>query len=474
MERQRQTRRLAATFLTIDRFVLTDRFADFIRHFSIHAAAADFSPHDLDLILRRYEKDTGFTFSRRARRVLSGLERLVYLSPFEMLDLAQAFRAGNWESAARQLKKLTQDMVDRYGVGLELLGPEPLQQLIDGFVFDGKPHCNTRLDHFGFPLMGTTTNLTLGKLDILRSTHPWDPRFTQSLLAGSAFPAVFRPRWSWEVYRQPRQVTQFADGGIMDNLPLGAVIDYLWGKDAGARYERRPDVPHLILTATLEPEKADWTGRDDLDKLCWTEIRARATQLRYNGKIDRFQEGQRDIRRIIRQRALENDPDAKAPDLPLNLDVMAVKPKWLCGSFAFHPMLGFTRKKQTESIAHGCASTICAVADHFDAGNEAHAVDVDSLRNWALGRGIALEQLPRRVNAECSGALGFGPMALSEDEQTQGSCWFRPANPKTGKRPVCPFHPRSAACVEGDEVGPELHKIYLACGQRKTHEPRTK
>ena len=425
------------------------------------------------MIFRRYEKDSGITFGRRARRVFSGMERLFYLSPFEMFDLAQSFRASNWQSAAQQIKKLVQDMVDRYGVGLELLGPEPLQQLIDGFVFDGKTNPGTRLDHFGFPLMGTITNLTLGKLDILRSTHPWDPRFTQGLLASSAFPIVFRPRWSWEVYRHPDRVAQYADGGIMDNLPLGAVIDYLWGKDAATRYERRPEVPHLILTATLEPEKADWTRRDDLDKHCWTEIHARATQLRYNAKIDKFQQGQRDIRRILKLRAQEGDPDVKSADIPLNLDVLAVKPKWLCGSFAFHPMLGFSRKKQTESIAHGCASTICAVADHFDVENKAHAVDVDSLRNWALGRGIALEQLPARVNAEKGGALGFGPASLSDDEQEQGFCWFRRADPKSGRRPICPFHPKSAASFEGDEVSPELHKIYTACGSGHTHEART-
>ena len=472
VERQRQTRRLAATFLTIDRFVLTDRFADFIRHFSIHAAAADFSPADLDLIFRRYEKDSTFTFGRRARRIFSGMERLFHLNPFELVELAQIFRGGHWESAARKIKKLTQEIVDRHGVGLELLGPEPLQQLIDGFVFDGKSDPGTRLDYFGFPLIGTTTNLTTGKLEILRSTNPWDPRFTPSLLAGSAFPVVFRPRWSWEIYRRPERVAQYADGGIMDNLPLGAVVEYLWGKDSASRYERRPEVPHLILTATLEPEKADWTAKEDLDKLGWTKISARATQLRYNGKIDKFQRGQRDIRRIIKQRADEGDPDVHSPDLPLNLDVLAVKPQWLCGTFAFHPMLGFSRTKQTESIAHGCASTICAVAEHFDPGNTAHAIEVTSLRKWAMSRGIAIEQLPERANPDSSAALGYGPAELSAAEQEEGACWFRRADPRTGWRPVCPFHPRSAACDEGGELNDELHKIYLACGRRKTHESR--
>jgi predicted acylesterase/phospholipase RssA len=472
VERQRQTRRLATTFLTIDRFVLTDRFADFARHLSIHAASADFSPHDLDRIFRRYEKDFDFGFGRRARRVFSGLERLFYISPFDMLELARMLRAGNWQDAVKLAKKLTQHMADRYGVGLELLGPEPLQQLIDGFAFNGKPNPSARLTHFGFPLMGTVTNLTLGTLEILRSTHPWDPRFTQSLLASCAFPAVFRPRWSWEVYRHPGKVAQYADGGVMDNLPLGAVVDYLWGKNAPKRYERHPAVPHLLLTATLEPEKADWSGREDLHTLGWTEIHARATQLRYNGKIDKFQQSQRDIRRILKQRASENDPDVHAPDIPLNLDVLAVKPQWLCGTFAFHPMLGFSREKQTESIAHGCASTICAVADHFDAGNKVHAVDVGALMDWALGRGIALDQLPARTSREQAGALGFGPASLSEEEQQQGCCWFRRADQKSGKRPVCPFHPKSPAATEGEEASPELHKIYIACGRRATHVAR--
>jgi predicted acylesterase/phospholipase RssA len=472
VERQCQTRRLAATFLTIDRFVLTDRFADFIRHFSIHVASADLSPYDLDMVFRRYDIDSGLTFGRRARRVFSGMERLFYLTPFELLELARALRISDWQGAEKQAKKLIQHMVDRYGVGLELLGSEPLQQLIDGFVFHGRPTARTRLDHFGFPLIGTTTNLTLGTLDILRSTHPWDPRFTESLLASSAFPAVFRPRWSWEVYRHPQLVAQYADGGIMDNLPLGAVVEYLWGKDSPSRFERRPEVPHLILTATLEPEKADWTKRDDLDKLSWMEIRARATQLRYNGKIDKFQRAQRDIRRIIKQRASEGDPDVHSPDLPLNLDVLAVKPRWLCGTFAFHPMLGFSRKKQAESIAHGCASAICAVADHFDSSNNAHAVDVDLLRKWARDRGIALDQLPDRIDTERDGALGFGPIGLSDNEQKQGFCWFRRVDQESGKRPICPFHPQSPASTEGEEVSPELHKIYLACGRRTTHEGR--
>jgi len=147
-------------------------------------------------------------------------------------------------------------------------------------------------------------------------------------------------------------------------------------------------------------------------------------------------------------------------------------------------MLGFSREKQIASIAHGCASTICAVADYFAPGNKAHGVDAASLRQWALGRGIALDQLPARlspgqareadtpVRTVMGGALAFGPASLTAEEQEKGCCWFRRADPQTGQRPVCPFHPRSPASTEGEEVSPELHKIYRACGRRATHEAR--
>jgi hypothetical protein len=48
-------RRLAATYLALDRFVLTDRIADFVRRFTIRASNADFSVSDVDLVLRRFE-----------------------------------------------------------------------------------------------------------------------------------------------------------------------------------------------------------------------------------------------------------------------------------------------------------------------------------------------------------------------------------------------------------------------------------
>ena len=81
--RHQRMARVAATFLALDRLVLTDRFADLVRRFTIRAAATDVSLRDVDDFLRRYDAQDQKSFSDTARRVLAGMERLFYVSPFE-------------------------------------------------------------------------------------------------------------------------------------------------------------------------------------------------------------------------------------------------------------------------------------------------------------------------------------------------------------------------------------------------------
>ena len=47
--------------------------------------------------------------------------------------------------------------------------------------------------------------------------------------------------------------------------------------------------------------------------------------------------------KILNGRSKEGKP---IQDRPLEIEVLVVKPKWLCGTFAFHPMLGFRRELQ--------------------------------------------------------------------------------------------------------------------------------
>jgi predicted acylesterase/phospholipase RssA len=477
--RRAQLQRLAATFLCIDQFVMTDRFADFIRHLSIRAAGADFSLHDADILFRRFDVGGVGNFTSRLRRVAAGLERILYVSPFELRTFVETARNRDYPNLWAQCKRHVKEVVERYGVGLELLGPEPLQLLIDSFIFDGKRRPEATFGYFraadaGFDFLGTVTNLTKGRLEILSQKK--GARLTDGLLASSAFPAVFRPRWSWEIYSQPQEVAQYCDGGVMDNLPLDAVVKFL-AQEGPTRFPRRPDVPHLILTASLEPEPADWSSAQPAEleerSKSWRTLKKRAAELRYNGKIDKFQSAQHWIRRIVEQRAQEEGAafDRHGPKLPLNLDVLVVKPKWLCGTFGFHPMLGFRRKAQAASIAHGCASTMQAVYAHFFPQTRTYEMEdstkrLDTLRAWAEQRRIAYDTLLDKRNAD-----------LSREQQARGVCWFRRKG-ADGIEPLCPFHRAVVlTTASGEEqaqrenLASELHEIYLACGRESTDKP---
>jgi hypothetical protein len=274
----------------------------------------------------------------------------------------------------------------------------------------------------------------------------------------------------------------------MDNLPLMSVVDYLQDPRGGRgpRYPRRPEkVPHLILAASLEPEPENWESGElspSLEERCesWQVLRRRASELRYNRKIDEFADAQRNLRRIleIRFRAGETTPDD--PALPLDLEVAVVKSKWLCDSFAFHPMLGFRREDQAASIAHGCAATFQMLSDLFHAWpkpgepparyQERKAL-AEARQAWAREKAIDFEQLGDNRQ----------PRESSEVKEQRGLCWYRRGRGTNGEAPRCPF--AKEVVLERETASPdeaarlstmadELDAIYRACGQAKTHQRR--
>lgn len=494
-DRRYQVQRLAATFLGVDQFVMTDRFADFVRRFSIRAAGANFSMRDADRVFRRYDVDGPQRFGPRLRRVVAGFEKLFHVSPFALRDLVQTARLRNYAILWNQFQRRVQEWFEHYGVGLELLGPEPLQTLIDGILFDddadkreqagfGKSGKGSRT----YQLIGTTTNLTHGCLEILGMKDS-PAHLVQGLLASSAFPAVFRPRWSWEVFARPASPAQFCDGGVMDNLPLDSVVEYLADRRdmEGPLFPRRPEVPHLILAASLEPEPEDWSDLSHvvMEERCasWMELRRRASELAYNGKIDKFASAQDHIRDIIETRRGEVNPNDA--DLPLNLEVVVVKPKWLCSTFAFHSMLGFRRRNQAESIAHGCKSTFERLASLFHPlplspplkeTPQAFAAREDAARlrrEWAARP----ENLEKKIDFEQLKGAGER-RELDATQQANGVCWYRMKI--SNDEPLCPFAatvarkrasnpelPNDAAARTTFEN--ELDAIYQACGRQETH-----
>jgi predicted acylesterase/phospholipase RssA len=459
-QRRAQIARLAATFLAIDQLVLSDRMADFVRGLTVRAGDTHFSPRDLDLSLRRYDFDGSASFSRRARNVAAGIERLLYLSPADFLQIVEAGRTRRGCDLVRQLEAAVQKFLERSGVGQAILGAEPLALLIRTHVIEqlalqGNPEglFSSFIDK-GIYFLATTTNLTQGKLEILGDHGDrCEISLLEGLLASSAFPAIFRPREGWEVFRNLSTQDRYFDGGIMDNLPLDAVAQFLFEKNGDIARRPRVDgrpVPHLLFTASLEVDKqALPNDRVENVSRSFLRLRKRAKTFIYNRKIDAYAKVQRDLRTIYE--AL--DADGKTPDWePLDLHLVAVKPQWLCDTFGFHPMLGFRRRKQAQSIAHGCASTLAQLY-------------AEQVRNpaWTTGWGVSgLDRVdPKSV------LLGTGQFTLlpRRNNKTAGECWFR-----TGV--ACPFSPLSLAELSiEEETAEQLGKIYEYCGQVETHRP---
>lgn len=493
--RQRRIRTLAATFLSIDRFVLTDRLADFVRRLTLRAAESHFSPRDVDLLLRRYDIDMPSSYNRRTRNVIAGIERLLYVSPFELYTIVRAARLRDFSTVLSEVVGDIQELLDRGGVGQELLGSEPLSLLIYRHVSDPLQNMidmrkaiwggalggrtpedepEMRFDSYleGDPkifFLATATNLVSGALQILGA--PYDSvrevSLRYGLLASSAFPAIFRPRQAWEiVLGELGKEGKYIDGGVIDNLPLDAVARFL---NEAARHEkinRRPATPHLLFTASLEVARDTLPMAEEAIRQTrrnFLQVRARAKTFQSNRKIDSYRSVQGRLNGLYTMHEKELKKTSPKANPPLSLTVIAVKPKWLCGTFAFHPMLGFQRRNQQRSIAHGCASTFATLWNDTpsDVAREA----------WRI-KDVAFEKTCR-VEREAAGNSQESTIILVPQKEVgeKGQCWFRTEGH------LCPFSKewrlkhREIDAKERPEELEEVDMIYQFCRRPETHEP---
>jgi predicted acylesterase/phospholipase RssA len=456
--------RLAASYLALDRLIITDRFADFIRGLTLRAGATRFSLSDADRFFRRYDAPSPDRYNRAARRVMAGLERLFWLSPFELHSLVRALRLGDSAQVSSQLTDYVQEWLERMGVGREMLGSEPLALLVAEHVLQPLPSqqgpIDSHLEPFnrflreGIYFLATATNLSMGRLEVL-GEQQFDPDglrpvLLEGLLASSAFPAVFRPRWSWEVTPGSNVRHQYIDGGVMDNLPLDAVAHFLVNASQAGLINPLPTwkgkvAPHLLFSASLEVDVPRVTEIAGVERFRrdWIALRGRAAKLRYNRKIELYAETQATLRAM----RAANRPNATLT--PIDLEVVTVTPRWLVGTFAFHPMLGFRRYKQARSIAHGCASTLAVFSDLLN----------DPVRSaWLVPWGVDTDAVPANVYRS-NGNL------VPETSVPRGACWFRPDRP-------CPFSRNALEALAPalpEQTVAELDGIYRACGRESTH-----
>ena len=467
-ERDGRIARLAATYLALDRLVLTDRFADFIRNFTLRAAATSFSLRQADRFFRRYDSASAGTFDAEARLVMAGLERLLYVSPFELKELVKAFREQNMPRVTELLQRYLQEWLERMGCGNQLLGAEPLAlvitehvltQLAPGRATTGPIPFDAFLQRRGIYFLATATNLTRGRLEVLGEQQliggTRQAILLEGLLASSAFPGVFRPREAWELMPGTASQDQYIDGGVMDNLPLDAVAQFLFHASRAGIVAARPaapdgtSVPHLLFSASLEIhhpvlplEKVGLLANN------WLALSRRAKALKYNKKLKDYADAQRAVRDIWTTPGIDVP---EAPLVPLDLEVATVIPNWLCGTFAFHPMLGFRRARQAESIAHGCASTLIALGEL-----------VRTRPKWAAGWGIDGNAVPTAAYV----AIEDPYEAATDKAAPPNHCWLRPQT-------VCPFsRPRVEPLGLQLQTVAELEKIHLACRRRQTHQSR--
>jgi predicted acylesterase/phospholipase RssA len=482
--RRARIARLAATYLAIDRLVLTDRLADFVRTITLRASETRFSVQDADMVFRRYDQPSLRMFDRKLRRVVAGFERLFALSPYELNALVRALRESDPQKIIDLLQQVVQRFLDRMQVGEEILGTEALRDLITNYVIGDKQHnhpirltIDALRESHQIMFLATATNLTLGRLEVLGEKPALRdadaPVLEESLLASSAFPGGFRPRWSWEITPGAAQVHQFIDGGVMDNMPIDAIAAAMHrAAKAGLISRHPPHAPHLIVGASLETKAPSYALPYTRKRLreSWIRRNTRAGQLGFNSKLDMYEFAEQALRDIYTTAAGSEDAAERehARHSPLvDIQLVSIKPDWLCGAFAFHPMLGFTRERQARSIAHGCATTLLEFA-HRSADSRR-----PEFAGYTRAWGIPSRAVPAVTNWEQAFAR---PVSAGSVER--GACWLRPAI-------RCPFsrvaleanderlaRPRSLHSTErplGATLIREISRIHEMCHQRDTH-----
>lgn len=488
--RRQQIARIAAAFLALDKIVLTDRFYNLGGRLLLRLAAAKFSPRDTDRVFRQFELPSSLA-SRQWRRVIAGFERLFYINPFDLAELARKIRRRSMREVTQQLRMHCQTMLERYGVGNELLGAEPLALLISKLVICGDNAETVPFNYFArhprYPvtLLAMTTDLENGKLVVLGDEHRAGPTLLEGLLASSAFPAAFRP----QVLRGGSSVSGsellYADGGVMDNLPLDPLVRSLENKAKAcdrSGFSRRPQwegkpVPHLVLTASLEidpPALAEQKLQETASS--WMRLYTRANQLSYNSKIDKFKAAQDgfDLLYDRPQRDQNLDPAFE----PLHLKVITIKPRWLCKTFGFHPVLGFSREQQAQSIAHGCASTFVHFAELQ--GKEQEGRWLRAWQSRQRPQSVPPDQFDDAAIDQIYQNPTRSPDARGLPAKPAGECWFRHGQ-------LCPFSQQALEHVTLDRadddsdgckaerekiVKQELQQIYVQCGLPQTHQCR--
>jgi hypothetical protein len=257
-----------------------------------------------------------------------------------------------------------------------------------------------------------------------------DPNAVTSALASGAFPVAFVPRSLAEIYPPgtpenevlhavlagpgeaaahgltPAQQSLLAgaypfaddiylDGGAIDNHPLSAAIDAIKDTARRARSPRQADTiyraPHDVFVIFLgpKPEITELPAGRAQQMLAY-EYGLRAYNLMQNAKLMGDADNAERITRLMERAAGWRQSDR--PNRIL-VNVNRIYPEeMLTGTLAFHRRMGFSRDRNRQLLAMGCATMLEVLTEppnlaRLEDGvrrilNGLHGVDAGAPRGW--------------------------------------------------------------------------------------------
>ena len=298
-------------------------------------------------------------------------------------------------------------------------------------------------------IFGSVTCLNDASMRILGSVQVPDPGtghydFVKGILAATAFPGAFEPVSDATV--RPgvgRTDLLFADGGIVDNLPLIPAIDMLSAlqvaevrasatrndpQAALLRLRARVEQPHLMIVSTLSrPDVPGVSGKRDA-------VRASA---RRTDELLRTAIYEPESFRATHAPGVASDLDAIVSTGMLFIEPPL--PDSMIGTFQINASLGFSTRKVAVSIADGCHTTLTTLLGiRHDACPDAPQASVD-VHQRAVGLlSEAVAPLARAEATAPKSAPGMCPHFTLHGRPMR--CPFAEGGPSTDEREPWAVH----------------------------------
>ena len=392
--------------------------------------------------------DSGLATVGAPSQLVDALARLLLIPPVDAMVIAREFVAGHYAVAYRALVAgLRADTIRALGIEHAIVGAELIEararRVLRGEGVDiesPQPFLSA-----GVAFFATATELNREQRALLGSVDrapsgPYD--FVASILASSAFPAVFSPVSEADIRPGVGRVDRvFADGGLYDNLPFlpaAGVLSELQrhhldeaavDPEAAKHWLRlRRERPDLMLVAALEPppETADFTTQDaSRIERVWAQAQAVGEHTKIRSALKSAARVDALIGALCADDVTVHPDDVPTLNAVVHAGIHAVHPRDASAvnpTFALAPALGLDPDRVRRSIANGCYETLdsLAVGDSRP-WSAAHVKAVRGLR--ADGR---LEDVRRAAYVDDGAACPYFEAA------------------KAGCRVACPFATEAA------------------------------